>query len=304
MKTYRLRLGKEYLPVSPEQTGFLFDIQDTLLRTRVRRGEEIRELLPGALELVSDLIAHGFRLKLVTNLSTGSTSSLLGPFREAGLPLSREHIITTADVAGRLLKENGFETVHVIGRGKLRTYFKKRGFHIANPSTNEEVEAREREGVTSPVVIGFPFPFSIMYEQLPGVIHAIALGAPIYLLDYKVSIFLAGTLWPGELSIASFLMKAAGREDTEVIVTGKPSKEFFREAKRAVAPKRGGDVLVIGDSPQTDLSPPRSLRITPVGVLTGSPNNSEILVRESKKPKGERSVPYIVKSVKEIRLLV
>lgn len=295
---FKLILGEEKIAVDSEKTAFFFDIHDTLVRTKIESGKEKRELLPGASKLLRALLQAGFPVRLVTNLTTGSPEALLAPFQKI-VSLKPEHLLTSADVATRILKKHKFQKIFVIGRKSLRSYFRQKRFSVLNPSRDAQVAALKDP---PPVIIGFPYPFSVLQEQLPGVVRALAMGAAIFVLDRKWSVELGGTVYPAELALAQMLLKAAGRSRQAVRITGKPSSLFFREALNSLPDEQREQVFIVGDTPATDLSPPKKLPITPIGVMTGPARNKEILKQEVSKPKTQRKIPYVVRNLSEVSL--
>ena len=236
--------------------GFMFDLDGTLVLTdRSLRGGY--QVLPGAIEVLSELKARGIPFLALTNGSAYPAAEQAPKLRAAGLPIADEALLTPSSVAADLMPRRGIKRVLVLGTPGVGRPLAEAGIQILFPGEDgcEDVHA---------VYIGW-HPECNM-KDIEAAIRAIWNGAALYVAS-SVPFFATAD---GKTMGYSYAIAAAVRKMTRapMILTGKPSLHALRLAgKKMAVPMRR--LAVIGDDPLVEMIMARRGGAIGLGVTTG-----------------------------------
>lgn len=245
--------------------GFMFDLDGTLVLTdRSLLGYQV---LPGAIEVLSELKARGIPFVALTNGSAYPAAEQAPKLRAAGLPIADEALLTPSSVAADLMPRRGVKRALVLGTPGVSHPLAEAGIQILFPGQDgcEDVQA---------VYIGW-HPGCTM-KDIEAAIRAIWNGAALYVAS-AVPFFATAD---GKTMGYSYVIATAVRTMTRapMILTGKPSLHALRlVAKRLGVPIRR--VGVIGDDPLVEMIMARRGGAIGLGVTTGITNEREWAVQ-------------------------
>ncbi len=207
------------------------------------------EGIPGAGEALRRLAQSGYRLLFVTNNSTKTRYEVAAAITSrTGFPADPEDVLGSGLATARLLAGR-VERVFVVGGAGLRVTLKGEGLVVVEHG--EEAEA---------VVVGLDPEFT--YARLAEATRALRNGAAFYATNTDATFPTPTGLQPGGGAIVAALAVASGREP---IVCGKPHDPM----RRLVRARTSGEVLVVGDRPETDLAMGKAEGWHTALVLTG-----------------------------------
>ena len=213
--------------------GFAFDLDGTIWEGPI--------LLPGAIDLVTDLRATGFGVMFVSNCSRSGSGPLSRRLIELGITADADEVLTPFDlVGGEVDRRLGPVPILVIGTKELS--------HVLVNSGHTLVPAEHWEKARA-VVVGVDLDFS--YERLRVAARAVAAGAKLFAvnLDSRFPVG-PGLFDPGCGALAAAIAVAGGAEP---IAIGKPELTLFRVAiDRLGCPSQ--QVAMIGDSQASDIT--------------------------------------------------
>ncbi|HYA22522.1 MAG TPA: HAD hydrolase-like protein [Terriglobales bacterium] len=235
--------------------GFLFDLDGTLvLSDRSLSGYQV---LPGAIELLSELKARGIPFAVMTNGTNYPASEQAPKLRAVGLPISDDALLTPSSVAAELMPRRGVKRVLVLGTPGVGHALAQAGIRtvFTGDGGTDQVDA---------VYIGW-HPECRM-KDIEGAAKAIWNGAELYVASDVPFFATAG----GKTMGYSYAISAAVRRITRapMILTGKPSLHALRlVAKRLGIPM--SKVGVVGDDPLVEMIMARRGGAVGFGVTTG-----------------------------------
>jgi len=244
-------------PVSPstQQRGVMFDLDGTLLLSDRSLGSY--ELLPGAVEVLTELKARGIPFVILTNGSAYPPAEQAAKLRRTGLPVEDYQMLTPSSVTADHMQRHGIRRVLVLGSPGVGQALRDAGIetvHTGEPG-DTAVDA---------VYVGW-HPDCGM-KDIDSACHAIWAGARLYGAS-DVPFFATKQ---GRTIGYTFAMLAAIRRLTKapVTITGKPSLHALRlVAKRlGVLPR---NVVVVGDDPLVEAIMAGRGKATMLGVTTG-----------------------------------
>jgi len=235
--------------------GFLLDLDGTLvLSDRSLSGYQV---LPGAIELLSELNTRGIRYVVFTNGTNYPASEQAPKLRAAGLPISDDALLTPSSVAADLMPRRGVKRALVLGTPGVAHALTQAGIQTAFP--NDEVTDK-----VDAVYIGW-HPDCRM-KDIETAVKAIWNGADLYVASDVPFFATAG----GKTMGYSYAISAAVRRITHapMVLTGKPSLHALRlVAKRLAVPM--SKVGVVGDDPLVEMIMARRGGAVGFGVTTG-----------------------------------
>ena len=230
--------------------GFLFDV-DGVLHVGARA-------VPGAADLLEDLLAREVPFRLLTNTTTASRATLAARLRAMGLP-AREELLTTAPMATAAYVRRRFPGVacYLLAKGDAADDFRAVGVPVVGPDGAPEA------GV---VVIGGAEE-ELTYARLDHAYRLLLGGAKLVAMHRN-------TAWRTEHGMAldsgPFVDALASAAGVRATVVGKPAAAFFRQAMRDIALPAEA-LAMVGDDARNDLAPARRLGMRGVLVRTGKP---------------------------------
>ena len=230
--------------------GFFFDCDGVLW--------EENHLLPGANELLNNLLANNKQVAFLSNNSTKSVSQYLAKFKSFNLPVTEDQIMTSSVVTLKYVEKKDYPTkrVFIIGEQGLQDTFSQHGYEVILKETdNERVDA---------VIVGMDRSFS--YEKLSSGLRFCLKGADFIGTNPDPQFPTPKGYFPGAGSMIGALQSALGYPPLKIC--GKPDplmalimlERFNLKAEKTI---------FIGDRVITDMNLALSAHMHPVLVKTG-----------------------------------
>src|SRR5215211_5725969 len=250
--------------------GWLFDVDGVL--------HVGSEPVPGARELLEDLVTREIPFRLLTNTTTASRATLAARLRAMGLPVTEELLIT-ASVATAAYVRRRFPGVpcYLLAKGDAVDDFRAAGVPIVGPDGAPDA------GV---VVIGGAED-ELTYARLNHAYRLLLDGARLLAMHRNTAWRTAEGMTLDSGPFVTALETAAG---TRATVIGKPAAAFFRQAIRDIGLPATA-LAMVGDDARNDLVPARRLGLLGVLVRTGKPVG----------PVEEAQADVVINSVAELR---
>ena len=239
----------------PPIKGFMFDLDGTLLLSDRSLGSY--EVLPGAIEVLSDLEKRAIPFAVLTNGSAYPPAEQAARLRGLGLPVADDRMFTPSSVAAELMSRNRVRRALVLGSRGVGHALAEAGIEIA---FNGEASARAADAV----FVGW-HPDCNM-KDIEAACEAIWAGAKLYVAS-DVPFFATKQ---GRTMGYSYAIVGAIRRMTKAsaILTGKPSLHALRFVARKLGiPARS--LGVVGDDPAVEIIMARRAGATAFGVTTG-----------------------------------
>ena len=242
----------------PAPAGVMFDLDGTLiLSDRALGGYQV---LPGAVELLTELERRGMPFVALTNGSAYPASEQAPRLRALGLPIADDRLFTPNSVAAGLFKMRGLERVMVLG-------------------TDGVVAALEAEGVTTCApgdsdadAVYIAWHPQCTMDHIHAAAAAVLDGAALYSAsDVPFFASKSGRAFGYSCAIGGAVARVTGVEPE---VTGKPSQAAlsFVAARLGVSVER---VAVVGDDPRVETVMARTGGAIGIGVTTGTTSAAE-----------------------------
>ncbi len=233
----------------------MFDLDGTLILSDASLGGY--RLLPGAVEVMSELQARGVPFVVLTNGSAYPAAVQAPKLRALGLPISDEALLTPNTVAADLMPRRAVKRVLVLGTPGVGQSLAEAGIEIV-------FTGQDRAQQVQAVYIGW-HPDCGM-KDIEAACKAIWNGAALYVAS-DVPFFATSS---GKTMGYSHAIAAAVRKITHapMILTGKPSLHALRlVAKKLGVPMRR--VGVVGDDPVVEMIMARRGNAMGFGLTTG-----------------------------------
>jgi len=233
----------------------MFDLDGTLLLSD--RSLSGHTLLPGAIEVLTELNSRGVPFVVLTNGTAYPVAQQAPKLRALGLPIPDEALITPSSVAADLMPRHGVKRALILGIPGV-------GQPLAEAGIETVFTGQEGAEHVQAVYIGW-HPDCGM-KDIETAVKAIWNGAKLYVASDVPFFATAG----GKTMGYSYAITAAVRKMTRapMILTGKPSLHALRlVAKKLGVPMRR--VAVVGDDPLVEMIMARRGGAIGLGVLTG-----------------------------------
>lgn len=225
---------------------YVFDLDGTLFRGG--------EVLPMAVETLSELRRRGHSIRFVTNNSAAYPPALRLKLEAMGFEVELDEILTSGIVAADFLRRKGIERVFTIGDEGLKLVLEEYG--VASVESNSEA-----------VLAGICHSFN--YGILDSALQAIVAGAPFLATNRDATYPLEGSrIQPGAGAIVAAIEACSGVAPR---VFGKPEPDFAELILRRSDIKLE-DCIVVGDRLDTDIAFGRRIGCQTYLVLTGDTN--------------------------------
>ncbi len=228
--------------------GILLDLSGTL--------HVGNEAIPGAREAVTRLQRQGLALRFVTNTSRKSTAMLHRQLDSMGFTIPTE-LLMTAPMAVRSYLESHQLRPHLLIHQNLHEDFAD----LPQDNPNAVVVGYAEDGFT--------------YAALNAAFRLLKEGAPL-LATGKTRYFQGQDGL--KLDTGPFLCALEYAAETEAIVLGKPSQEFFHTAVAALG-CQPQEVVMIGDDARSDIAGAIAAGLQGILVKTGKyrPGDEQLL---------------------------
>jgi HAD superfamily hydrolase (TIGR01458 family) len=245
--------------------AFLFDLDGTL-----HIGDKA---IAGAAETIRTLKDNGYPCRFITNTTTKTLSELHDQMIRIGLPILKEEIINTFEIAVLYLRKIKNPTCYFVLNDKVKKDFSEFKEELVNPQY---------------IIIG-DIGNKWNYNLLNKIFNMMMNGSNLIALH-------KGRFWLTEeglqMDIGAFITGLEYVTGKEAIVLGKPSKEFFLTAISGlnIPPE---NIAMVGDDINNDVSGAQALGM--FGILAKTGKYKEEYINASKvKP------DLIIDSVKDI----
>jgi len=224
--------------------GYLIDMDGV-----IHRGSN---LIEGAAEFIAYLVENDIPYLFLTNNSTYTPLDVVANLRKFGIETSEEHVYTSALATAEFVhsqKPGG--TAFVIGEGGLLTALNEVNYAINREAPDYVIVGEGR-------VLNF--------ELVERAHRLIANGASLISTNSDTWCPTDSGPRPGCGAIAALLESATGRKAYHV---GKPNPFMMRAARKRIN-LRTDEVIMIGDTMDTDIRGATDLGFRSILVLTGS----------------------------------
>lgn len=229
------------LPENPE--AILLDVEGVLYI----QGDPIE----GAVEAVAQLREMADGIRLVTNTSSISRKEVIQRVRRAGFQVEDHEVLTPAAMAVRYCRSKGFSKVNLMVARSLREDLEE----IAVVGTDQQADA---------IVLGDLGPM-FSSETLSHAFRQMMAGAELITLQHN-------RYWKREdglvLDVGAFSAALEYAAETDAVVVGKPSIDFYRMALADLGADPAKTIMV-GDDIEGDIGGAQNAGIAAVLVRTG-----------------------------------
>lgn len=232
---------------------FLFDLDGVIYR-----GDQAVE---NSVAAVTELQALGHRVGYVTNNSSRKPQTIANQLASYGLSVTSDQIVSSAEVAVRMLKKkvSAPAKVLVVGGEGLRTAATASGFEIVESASQR------------PAAVLQGFSPDVGWRHLAEAAFAIQAGAIWIATNQDWTLPLEQGLAPGNGTLVSAVHTAVGQLPK---FAGKPATPIFEEAIDRFS---ASNPIFIGDRLDTDSKGARAAGITSAIVMTGVCTRKDLL---------------------------
>jgi ribonucleotide monophosphatase NagD (HAD superfamily) len=218
----------------------LLDVDGTLV--------DSGRLLPGAADLLAQLVAHRVPLALMTN-SVRSPQTVRNELVAAGVELGEVVVLNPISVVNRLIQTQGIRRIWAIGTERETS-------QLLLPSTPDDPELI--------VLLDFEGP-NADFRLLQSLQEFLTAGVPAVTASKSLYYKKNGSR---RLDTGSFVALLEGASGGSITNLGKPDGAFF-EAALGSLNARASETVILGDDGATDVVGGRSAGLATVLVKTG-----------------------------------
>ncbi|MBT5874860.1 MAG: TIGR01458 family HAD-type hydrolase [Candidatus Latescibacteria bacterium] len=208
------------------------------------------ELVPGAIDAISEIRTAGVPFRFVTNTTRMNPASISGHMENLGFEASIDEIISPPVAAAAFMEKNDLQSYHLLASPDLADAF-------------SSFQAQD-EGADAVIIgdLGEVFTF----DRLNTAFRIIMDGAQILALHKD-------RFWQTEsgprLDTGPFVSALEFASGKQAIVVGKPEKAFFDIALQNLQIE-APNVAMVGDSIETDIGGAMESRLQGILVRTGN----------------------------------
>lgn len=248
--------------------GIMFDLDGTLiLSDRALGGYQV---LPGAVELLTELERRGMPFVALTNGSAYPASQQGPRLRALGLPIADDRLFTPNSVAAGMFRAHGRKRVMVLGTEGVVAALEEEGIGMCAPGD---------DGADAVYIAWHP---DCTMQHIHSAAAAVLDGAALYSAsDVPFFASKSGRAFGYSCAIGGAIARVTGAEPE---VTGKPSLAAMRfiADRLDVSVAR---VAVVGDDPAVEIAMARAGGAIGIGVTTGTTSAAEwAAVAEAQRP--------------------
>lgn len=232
------------------QRGFLIDMDGVIYKSH--------EMIDGADAFIGRLLALNMPFRFLTNNSQRTRRDIATKLNRMGIEAGENHIFTCAMATARFLaqqKANG--TAYVIGEGGLLHALHRNGYSIVDHEPDYVVVGEGR---------------SLTLEVIEKATNLIDGGAKLIATNLDPNCPTADGIRPGCGAYVALLEAATG---TRAFSVGKPSPIIMRLAADDMG-VAAEDIIVIGDTMETDILGGVQVGARAVLVLTGGTRREDL----------------------------
>jgi HAD superfamily hydrolase (TIGR01450 family) len=220
-----------------------------------------RELVPGAIDALRELLDRGKEIVFVTNNPGKPASAYVERLRSAGVDVGDDRVLTAGTVTARLAAETVGEdgSAFVIGAPAFKEAAAEAGLDVLD---------REDEQSADAVLVSGHREFD--YEELLTATLALQRGAALFATSRDPNLPMPGGAWPGTGAILAAVETASGRTAE---IGGKPECPLFEMARGLIA--GAARVAMVGDRVASDIEGGRHAGLETILVLSGATSREE-----------------------------
>lgn len=220
-----------------------------------------REMVPGAVESLAELLEDGKEIVFVTNNSVKRPDEYASRLRGAGIEIPDDRVLTGGVVTARLAAERvgAGATAFVIGAPGFKETVAAAGLDLVDGEAGQSADA---------VIVSAHREFD--YAELFTATRALQAGAALFGTSRDPTLPMPGGAWPGTGATLAAVETASGRTAE---TGGKPEPHLFDQA-RALIP-RAERVAIVGDRIASDVEGGRRAGLETILVLTGATSREE-----------------------------
>ena len=241
--------------------GVMFDLDGTLILSDRQLGQY--KLLPGAVELLTELDRRGLPWLALTNGSAYPAAQQAPRLAALGLPIGADRLFTPNSVAVGLFKDRGIQRVLVLGTEGVSAALEEEGVATCVPGDEQCANA-------DAVYVAWHPDCSM--TDIHAACTAIMKGAAFYCAsDVPFFATQSGPAFGYSCAIAGAIVRVTGVEPE---LTGKPSQAALRfvAGQLGVEPNQ---VIVIGDDARVEIEMAVGGGAIGVGVTTGTTSREQ-----------------------------
>jgi glycerol-1-phosphatase len=220
-----------------------------------------RELIPGAVEALSELLEKQKEIVFITNNSVHQPHTYAARLRDAGIATPDNRVITGGAATARLAAER-------VGPGAKAFVIGAPGFKETVAAAGLELLDRDAAQSADAVVVSGHREFD--YEELLTATRALQAGAALFGTSRDPTLPMPGGAWPGTGATLAAIETASGKRAE---TGGKPEPHLFEQAK-ALIPE-AARVAMVGDRIPSDIEGGRRAGLGTILVLTGDSTREE-----------------------------
>lgn len=215
-----------------------------------------RELVPGAVETLAELLDDGTEIVFVTNNSVKQPAEYASRLRDAGVPVADDRVLTGGVVTAKLAAE-------AVGPGGTAFVIGAPGFKETVAGTGVELLEGEQARSADAVIVSGHREFD--YAELLTATRALQNGAALFGTSRDPTLPMPGGAWPGTGATLAAVETASGKR---AATGGKPEPHLFEQARELIP---GAErVAIVGDRIASDIEGGRRAGLTTILVLTGA----------------------------------
>ena len=230
--------------------AFLFDLDGTLTVDSVP--------LPGTADALLWLKNNGYRIRICTNTTTRSRSSLSALLKSAGFPVEPDEIFSAPAAAVLYLRQQGVKSC----------------YKLLSPDVLADFSEFEDSDLFSDYIVIGDIGEIWDYALMSRLFHAVMDGSKLIVLH-------KGRYWLAEgelkLDIGAFITGLEFATGASALVVGKPSPEFFFQVLRDLG-LEAQNVCMVGDDLINDVQGAQLCGIPGILVRTGKYRQDQVAV--------------------------
>lgn len=233
--------------------GFLVDLDGVVW--------EGRELIPGSVDALEELLDLGKAVVFVTNNSVRAPGAYAARLREAGVPVEDGHVITAGASTARLAAERvgAGKAAFVIGAPGFKELVEEAGLAVLDEEAGPKADA---------VVVSGHREFH--YAELLTATRALQHGAALFATSRDPTLPMPGGAWPGTGATLAAVETASGMRAE---IGGKPERHLFDAARELTGDAER--VAMVGDRIASDVEGGRRAGLATVLVLSGASSRKD-----------------------------
>lgn len=220
-----------------------------------------RELVPGSIEALRELIRLGKELVFVTNNSVRQPEAYAARLREAGVDVGDNRVVTAGAATARLAAERvgPAGAAFVIGAPGFKQTVAAAGLTLLDGEPARNADA---------VVVSGHREFD--YAELLTATFALRNGAALFGTSRDPTLPMPGGAWPGTGATLAAVETASGKT---AAIGGKPERHLFDQARALIA---GAErVAMVGDRVASDIEGGRRAGLATILVLGGATSRAD-----------------------------